>query len=380
VYAIFDKIGVVVRYNPCSKYARGGIPCPYFKNGQKRCSKPLQLCEMPEYDQWYRKILAGKLFYFHLPKRLYLLEISGVPLFVYHSHIKKIVGEASITRVTKKNEIFYYWFDKFLSYPNFVDLSQIKTDKSLHKMAGKGRLRFKYLDKATIREIRDLSQLPVEIKEELSNRLEYVHRKVGTEITKLRCATYSADKLTFAQNKLKEIKLEHNVDDEVLNKTYEILTHAIKKRILRGRRTLDFIYASLYIAYRLMKVPLTSREFSHIYNLKERKLLSYYHFLLKHLNLTVPRQNAKEIATYYLNRLPVSKETQRLTISTIEKVQKTLKIKKSPRVVAATITFAVCKKNNEAITQEQIATSFGISTLSIRNTLKLFSETGICKA
>lgn len=367
------KVGVLVRYNPCSIYARGGIPCPHFKNGSKRCSKPPKRCKMMEYDKWFREVLAGRIRYFHVPRRIWLFEISGTPLFIYHSHQKKIVGEASVIKVTKENKIFYYWFDQFLRYPNFVDLTEIKTDKGLQKMAGKGMVRIMYLDEGPIKEIRDHAQLSHEVKQKLAEQLQDTRRKI-VEMPKIRYRSYQQDKLAFVRSTLEEIKLKHKVDDVILNTAYQIFTEAIKIEMQRGRRTLDLIYASLYTAYRLLKTPLTSNEFSKLYGLKSKKLIRNYHTLLKSLSLTVPRQSPRDFMLRYSQYFPISEKTRKLAISTIESLEKSRTVRKSPRVVAATVTYIACKKNNEVITQVQIAKAFGISSASIRNCIKLLHK------
>jgi len=49
-------LGVIVKYHPCTRYARGSS-CPYFKGGRKCGKEPLK-CDMPDYDRWYKSVLA----------------------------------------------------------------------------------------------------------------------------------------------------------------------------------------------------------------------------------------------------------------------------------------------------------------------------------
>jgi len=328
---------------------------------------------MAEYDMWYRDALTGKIRYFHTPRRIYILEVSRAPLFIYHSHEKKIVGEAAINKATKENGLFHYWFNEFLPYPNFVDLTKIKTDKNLWRLAGKGRWNIRYLDDKTIEEIRNLSQLPTEIKEKLADELQNIKRKIA-QITKPKYLSYRQDRLAFALSKLKEIGLEHQIDDATLNKAYQIFTKASEKGVLRGRSASDFIYASLYTAYRLLKIPITIEEFSKLYSLKSKKLVHNYRTLLRHLTLTVPRPRPKDFVMKYSPHLSISQETRRLAASIIENIEKSLTVGRSPRTVAATVVYLVCKNRDEPVTQKQIAEAFRISEVSIRNYMKLLHE------
>jgi transcription initiation factor TFIIIB Brf1 subunit/transcription initiation factor TFIIB len=76
----------------------------------------------------------------------------------------------------------------------------------------------------------------------------------------------------------------------------------------------------------------------------------------------------------YSQYFPISEKTRKLAISTIESLEKSRTVRKSPRVVAATVTYIACKKSNEVITQVQIAKAFGISSASIRNCVKLLHK------
>lgn len=362
-----NHVGVLVKYHPCTVYAREGSPCPFFKDGSKRCSKLALSCEMPEYNKWFRDVLAGKIRSFYSPKRIYLFDISGVPLFLYHSHEKKIVGEAAVVKVTKENRLFHYWFDEFLLYPNFVDVTKIKTDQSLRKLKGQGRMNMKYLTDRTINEIRNLSELRTQIKQNLTDALQIVKQKIA-KIPKLREASHRG---YLARSKLKEIQSEHQIDATVLDKAYKIFLDAEEKRVLKGTPTLDIIYASLYAAYKVLRIPITVRKISKICGLNPKKLSRDYRTLQRHLSLAVPRLSAKDFVRKYSEHLPISQETTEFAISVIETVEKSLSVQRSPRVVAATAIHIASMKRDEPVTQKQIAEIFEISSVSIRNCSKL---------
>ena len=116
-------IAALVKYNPCTVYAREGVPCPYFE-GVRHCGFPLGKCSMPEYDKWFRDVLAGKMKSFY-PFRIKLLECPGMFLIVYHSHRRAIVGEAKIVKWSKESDGYHCWFDKFIVYPKPVPLEII---------------------------------------------------------------------------------------------------------------------------------------------------------------------------------------------------------------------------------------------------------------
>lgn len=129
------EIAALVKYNPCSVHARGGVPCPFFIPATARkCKKPLGTCEMPEYDRWFKEVIKGKMKCFY-PHRISLFEIPGTILLLYHGHKRKIVGEAKITKATLEDKIHRYWFDDFIVYPNPVGLKLLHSDPRLESVA-----------------------------------------------------------------------------------------------------------------------------------------------------------------------------------------------------------------------------------------------------
>jgi hypothetical protein len=126
--------GVIVKYHPCTRYARGSA-CPYFV-GVRRCGREPLECELPEYDQWYRGVLEGRVKCFY-PNRIVLLETSGVPMFLYHVDFHGIVGEAVIKRAEVRNDANYYFFDSFTRYPYPVLLEIIKVISTKNGKGGK---------------------------------------------------------------------------------------------------------------------------------------------------------------------------------------------------------------------------------------------------
>ena len=361
-----NHAGVLVKYHPCTVYAREGSPCPFFKHGSKRCSKLPLSCEMPEYNKWFKDVLAGKIRSFYSPRRIYLFDISGVPLILYHSHEKKIVGEATVVKVTKENRLFHYWFKEFLLYPNFVDVTKIETDKSLRKMKGQGRMNMKYLTDRTVEEIRNLSGLPSQMKQKLTDELQIIKQEIA-KMPKLREASHRGYDLALVKSKLKEIQLEHGINGIVLKKAYKIFLDAKEKGILKGRPTLDIIYASLYTGYRLLRTPITVKKMSGIYGLNPKKLFRDYRTLKRYLGLAVPRLSAKDFVRKYSERLPLSRETTEFAISLIETAEKSLSLQRSPRVVAAAAIHIASIKYDEPVPQKQIADVFEISSVSMRN-------------
>jgi len=96
-----------------------------------------------------------------------LLEIPGVPMFLYHVDFHGIVGEAVIKRAEVRNDANYYFFDSFTRYPYPVLLEIITSDKKVPKMGRAGRWSHIYISEKTVNEIRNLSKMSDEMKAKL---------------------------------------------------------------------------------------------------------------------------------------------------------------------------------------------------------------------
>ncbi len=362
-------VGVLVKYHPCSALARGSV-CPFFKTGSRRCSKPLDQCDMPEYDKWLRSVLSGQIRYFHSTRYIYIFRISGVPLLIYHSLKRKIIGEAAINKMTKENNIYYYWFDNFIPYANHVDPSNIETDRSLQRLTSKGVWNFRYLTEETLNEIRLHAGLSPKVKNELDRKL----KEVKTAIKELPIPRGRYEQATrFGQHILIEAGLKYNINKTIIERAQQIFLEAKKKRLLRGRSTKNVAFASLFIAYRAMGISDTVKEFSEKYGLHPRKISVIYRDILNHLRLTIPILGAKDYVLKYSQHLPVSKETVKSALSFVDFLKKSIH-GKNPRVIAATSLYTACKVRKEALTQKQIAKAFGISTQSIRKYSKILEN------
>jgi transcription initiation factor TFIIB len=173
--------------------------------------------------------------------------------------------------------------------------------------------------------------------------------------------------LAIARSKLKEIGLKLQVGETVLGRAQEIFSHAEEKGMLRGRPASDVAYASLFVACRALKIPVTATEISRICGVNSKKLFRLYRTLQKFLGLTVPILGPECFVSKYSQHLPMSKETIELAMSIAQSAKKSLSLQRSPVVVAATAVYIASMKQNERLSQKQIARIFGIASASIRN-------------
>jgi len=363
------RVCVLVKYHPCSLYAMGKR-CPFFKKGSKRCLIPHDQCKMPEYDRWFKEVVSGKIRYFHCSKYIHIFNIPNVPLIVYHSVKHRIVGEALVKKVTKENNTYYYWFDNFILYPNFVDLRDVKTDRTLRLLGSRGRWVVKYLNEETLQEIRRLAGLSEAVIRDLNEKLQEVKKGIRT----LPLITRSYEVLPSSESIMKKFGLAGKIDDEILDKAKQILSEARKKGLARGRSMKNIMFASILAAIRSSGATVTVKEFSEKFNLNKRKISKLYRLLISEIELTMPKLTVEDYLIKCSEELHPSQQTIKKALSLANHLKKSILPKPNPRIIAAVSFYVATRQCRESITQYQIAKAFGVSTTTIRNYTKLLKE------
>nr|MDO8081705.1 hypothetical protein [Candidatus Freyarchaeota archaeon] len=359
--------GVIVKYHPCTPYARGS-DCPYYEGG-RHCGKEPLKCEMPEYDQWYKSLIKGKMKCFY-PNRISLLENPGVPMFLYHTDFHAIMGEAIIKRGEVRDGEYFYFFDAFIKYPYPVLLEIITTDERIPKMARAGRWSHVYISRETIDEIRSLSKMPDEMKVKLGIDLE----KVISELRK-KPAMRKPDWRIFMEGEIKRLQDNALFDKQVLERTSGYFSEAASKNIIKGRSKEEIFYALLYLALRMLETPIRLSDIGRISNINSSKILKNYSLLVSELNLSPPPINPVKIVSYYAKELKIKKRTFSRATSIIKSAKREGATSGSdPFSSAATATYLACIAENEKVTQDEIGKVFGVTAVTIRNNTKKLNK------
>lgn len=353
--------GAVVKYNPCTSYARG-FPCPYF-NKSRKCGKLPLACEMPEYDKWYKDVLDEKRKCFY-PNRIRLLDNPGVPMFLFHTHHHAIMGEARIVRSSVENEKHYYWFDEFLLYPHPVQLELLQTDLRLSKTRKRGQWLFVYITAETIREIRRLSKLTEEKRKQLGEDLKRAIEQV--KIFHFHRPAVRAQ--LFMVKESQKLKEKYELDEQILAEVQKYFSKAVEKKISRGRSLYELFYASLYLSFRMLGIPELLKDVARISDVSPTKLRKLYRLLVRKLELAVPPLDPTQLIKSRSKKLDFSPKTIRKALSLVEEARKrNVTIGHAPSSIAAVATFVACREEGEERKQEQIAEVFGVSAATIRN-------------
>jgi transcription initiation factor TFIIB len=181
-----------------------------------------------------------------------------------------------------------------------------------------------------------------------------------------------------AFTELYKLKDKIGLSDAIVEKTAYIYRKAEKRGIIRGRTIPSILAASLYIACREMAVPKTLKEIAKASNIRLKTVSKDYRLLLTELDLKVPNNDLIYYVSKVGNALPMSEKTKRRALELVDLINKkdrhTYTSGKDPMGLAATVLFVASTNNGESMTQREIATAAGLTTVTIRCRLKEISK------
>lgn len=350
-------VAAIVKYNPCSIHARGGISCSQFI-GKRVCGKVYGRCEAKKYNKWYKDVLQGKMKCFY-PNRIRLFEIPGTILLLYNTHIHRILGEAKIHKSSINDSKHYYWFREFVCYPDPIRLELLETDERLKSLA---RWKFMYVSTKTLEEIRSLSGLQGESLERTKRELEFAR------IQARKFLKSSVPSLTKMEGAISLLREQKRANPEVLRKTEEIFTRAIEEGLGQGRSWKLIWEASLYIAQRSFGLSVILKDIAQEAGLRIRALWKTVILLKEELDLETDRMSAKDWLLDRTRNLKLKQETIELALNLLRKKDFMRPIiGRSPASVAAFALHIAGQQTREGLTKMEIAEAFSLSVVTIRN-------------
>lgn len=351
--------GVIIKYNPCSHYARLETPCKYYSN-RRTCNNILGECNFDFYDMWYKKVLQGQINSFY-PNRIKLLELENAPLFVYHSHKNAIVGEAEVTKHYFDGQGHFYEFPFFIEYQHPVSLEILFEDSRLPKMSKINRWRSINITKNIIDKIRLLSGLPSKERKKLNIKLNKIISNIESSPQKNNKKTWMKELVELS----KEYK-EHINSDDIIKSTIDYAYRAKNKTKFKKHSIKDLFFASLYLSYRIKRIPIRLKDISKTGSVKPKKISQIYSLLKKELKIKVSPIKPETHLVYYTTNYPRDIVNEAIKLSKKISANKTLQ-GRNPSSIAAYSLFRVCEMNGNHIKKNEIAKLFGITTLTITN-------------
>jgi transcription initiation factor TFIIB len=182
----------------------------------------------------------------------------------------------------------------------------------------------------------------------------------------------SSDKnLRQALSQLSTLKDKLSLSDSVIEKASYIYRKALEKGLVRGRSISALIAAALYAACRDTETPRTLKDVADAGNIKKKDISRCYRILHKELDLKMPVVNPIQCIARIASKLGISEKTKRYAAKVLQIAQEHEESAgKDPMGLAAAALYLSCVRNNEDMTQRDIAEASNVTEVTIRNRYK----------
>ena len=161
------------------------------------------------------------------------------------------------------------------------------------------------------------------------------------------------------------------MSDAMIDKTAYIYRKALGKGLVRGRSTSAILAAAIYISCREMGAVRSLKDVGEITDVKRKVISRSYRILIQQLEMIIPVIDPTKCIAMIANKAKLSEKSKRMAIDTMKDLTNTeASAGKRPMGLAATILYLSCLRNDEAVTQKDIAEASGVTEVTIRNRIK----------
>ena len=151
---------------------------------------------------------------------------------------------------------------------------------------------------------------------------------------------------------------------------------ALKEGMVRGRSIAEVMAASLYVAYRVTRTPMTLSEIASNSPIDKKDIARSYRLLLRELNIKVSTQKAQFKVSKVASKVELGEETQRKAVEILGEADRLkITVGKDPMGLAAASLYLACIMNGEKRTQKIIAEAAGVTEVTVRNRYKELKRT-----
>ena len=177
--------------------------------------------------------------------------------------------------------------------------------------------------------------------------------------------------LRQALSQLSILKDKLSLSDTVIEKASYLYRKALAKGLVRGRSIAGLMAAALYAACRDTEIPRTLKDVADAGNIKKKDISKCYRILHKELELKMPVVDPIQCVARIASKLGITEKTKRYAAKVLKIAQENKESAgKDPMGLAAAALYLACIKNNENMTQRDIAEAANVTEVTIRNRVK----------
>jgi len=177
--------------------------------------------------------------------------------------------------------------------------------------------------------------------------------------------------LSLAMSELLMLTDRLHTSHAVKEQAAVIYRRALKEGIIRGRSIAEVMAASLYVAYRVTRTPITLSDIASNSIIDKKDIARCYRLLIKELNIRTPAPKAQFRVSKLASKMELGEETQRKAVEILGEADR-LKITagKDPMGLAAAALYLAGIMNGDRCSQKIIAAAAGVTEVTIRNRYK----------
>jgi transcription initiation factor TFIIB len=166
---------------------------------------------------------------------------------------------------------------------------------------------------------------------------------------------------------LSTIKDKLSLNDALIEKSAYNYRKALDRRIIKGRSIRALVVASVYAACRELNVPRTLDEIAETANTDSIFAGKCYRLLVRFLKLHLPVLDSNVYLAKIANKANVSEKTYRRALEMLTTIKENpISHGKDPNALAVAVLYAACLKENEKVSQAQIAVAGDTSIVTLR--------------
>src|ERR671932_402749 len=166
---------------------------------------------------------------------------------------------------------------------------------------------------------------------------------------------------------LSTIKDKLSLNDALIEKSAYNYRKALDRRIIKGRSIRALVVASVYEACRELNAPRTREEIAQTANTDSIFAGKCYRLLVRFLKLHLPVLDSNVYLAKIANKAKVTEKTYRRALEMLTAIKENpISHGKDPNALAVAVLYAACLKENEKVSQAQIAVAGDTSIVTLR--------------
>jgi transcription initiation factor TFIIB len=174
---------------------------------------------------------------------------------------------------------------------------------------------------------------------------------------------------------LNTLKSKLDLSDAIVERAAYLYRKALTKKITRGRSIAGIMLASLYAACRETNASRTLQDIASAGNITVKDLSRNYRTLFNVLELKLESYDSVDFVARISSTVGLGEKTKRGALDILNKAkEKGITDGKNPISLAAAALYLSCVINDEKVSQKNIASASGISSVTIRNVGKLIRK------